>query len=126
MPVRTALVIEDDTECSELLEMVLLSIPDLYVEVVRSGREARKRITASGPFSLLITDFQLPGEDGLTVIESIRTIPGCARIPFFVVTSCQDFDVSRRAEVLGAAAFFRKPFSPARFREAVNSILNGT
>jgi CheY-like chemotaxis protein len=126
MRAYTALVIEDDAECSELLEMVLFTIPNLDVEVVRSGCEARKRVEASGPYSLLITDFHLPAEDGLTVVESIRAMPGCAGMPFLVVTSCSEPDIRRRAEVLGASAFFRKPFSPVRFREAVHSILNGT
>jgi CheY-like chemotaxis protein len=122
---RTALIVEDDTTCSDLLEMVLAGIPDLSIQTVTSAWQARKRLASPQPYSIIITDFHLAGEDGLSLIEAIRTIPGRETLPFVMVTSSEDSEVRRRAERLGARGFFHKPFSPAQLREAVNSILDG-
>lgn len=125
MATRTALVIEDDASCSDLLELILSSIPDLCVHTARSGSQARRRLATGHLYALIITDFHLPGEDGLTLIEELRSAPGRGALPFVVVTSSADAQVRHRAEAMGASGFFEKPFSPARLREAVNSILNG-
>lgn len=125
MPLRTALIIEDDISCSDLIEMVLSSIPDLSVQTVRNGIQARKHLASSRVYSLVITDFRLPGEDGLSLIQAIRAMPSRSGLPVLMVTSTTDLEVRRKAEAVGANGFFEKPFSPARLLEAVHSLLNG-
>jgi DNA-binding NarL/FixJ family response regulator len=52
-------------------------------------------------------------------------MPERAGLPVLMITSTTDSEVRRKAEALGARGFFEKPFSPARLRDAVNSIFNG-
>jgi two-component system, chemotaxis family, chemotaxis protein CheY len=124
-PRTTALVVEDDATCSDLLELVLLDIPNLDVHVVSTAAAARKALQSERSFALVITDVHLPGEDGLSLVEAMRTMPGRQGLPVVVLTSSRDEEIEDRASGMGVSAFFRKPYSPAVLRNAVNSILNG-
>jgi two-component system chemotaxis response regulator CheY len=123
---RTALIIEDDTTCAEMLEMILLGIPDLSTRCAANAVEARRLLSSEEQYAIVITDVHLPGEDGLSIVESMRKMPTRAALPVLVTTSSSDAALRRRAGAAGVAAFIEKPYSPARMREAVNSILNGT
>lgn len=126
MPLRTALVVEDNPACAELVEVALWSVPDLCIKVVSSVADARRALAADDPYSILITDVHLPGEDGLSLVQSIRTTLNSTLLPIIVITSSSDAALRSRARSLGVVEFFQKPFSPIKLREAVNSILNGT
>jgi two-component system chemotaxis response regulator CheY len=123
---RVVLLIEDDLTCSEMVQMALLTVPGLLVKAVRSAAEARRSLATADPYALVVTDVHLPGEDGLSLVEALRNLPGRAALPIVVTTSDRDVAIRERADAIGVQAFFEKPFSPTQFRKAVNSILNGT
>jgi two-component system chemotaxis response regulator CheY len=117
--------VEGHQACSELVEVVLLSIPDLKVRVVPSAGEARRAMASNGRYSLVITDIHLPDEDGLALIRAIRAMPDGDSVPVMVITSSREAArEARRITTLGIREVLEKPFSPARLLEAVNSILN--
>jgi CheY-like chemotaxis protein len=123
---RTALVIEDDPTCSELIQMVLQRVPGLAVLAVTNAADARDSLAGSQAYALIVTDVNLPGEDGLSFVQALRELPDRSAVPVIVTTSSCDKEIRRRADSIGVQAFFEKPFSPSQFLKAVNSILNGT
>lgn len=122
----TVLVVEDNPVTAELLEMVLIRIPGLLVETVRSAGEAREALASSRHFSAIITDVHLPGEDGISLAGSVRTMAGRTNVPVIVMTSSRESGLRERAEAAGAYAFIEKPWSAVQLRDTVNSLLNGT
>ena len=67
---------------------------------------------------LVVLDISLPAGDGFTVAERIQThIPTPTRIIFLTASKRPDF--RQRAEQLGAAAFFEKPYEADALLEAV-------
>src|SRR5437764_310934 len=123
---RRVLVVEDDAVVSEMLEIVLLGIPGSTVSCLRTAEDARRVFAAGDSCDVLITDIHLPGEDGLSLVENVRSMPGRRELPVIVTTSSREPELRRRAESLGIHAFLEKPWSPAGLRNAVNSVLNGT
>ena len=123
---RTALIIEDDTACSEMLQLILAGIPGLATRCASNALEARRLLSSDEQYDLVITDVHLPGEDGISLVESMRKMPERAALPVLVTTSSCDTEVRERASAAGIVGFIEKPYSPARMRKAVNSILNGT
>lgn len=126
MPRTTALIVEDDATCSDLLELVLLDIPNLDVQIVETAAAARRALQSERAFDLVITDVNLRGEDGLSLVACMRTMPARRSTPVVVVTSSRDDEIEQRASGMGVRAFFRKPYSPSLLRNTVNSILNGS
>jgi DNA-binding response OmpR family regulator len=58
---------------------------------------------------VLITDIQLKGIDGLTLMDLVAHI---ARLPIIVITARTEEELRIRAASKGCAAFLRKPFDP--------------
>ncbi len=61
-------------------------------------------------YEVLLTDFRMPGLDGLEVLRRARRIrPDCEVV---LMTAHASVDLARRALLRGAADFVTKPFSP--------------
>lgn len=117
------LVVEDDAVAADLVEVALLRIPGLHIHSVRSAADAREILATGPPFSAVITDVHLPGEDGISLAEAIRGMDGRA-VPVIVVTSSRDATLKTRAQAAGVHAFFVKPWSAVQLQDTVNSLLH--
>ncbi len=58
---------------------------------------------------VFLLDLNLPKVDGHDVLNTLRAHPKCSSVPVIVVTSSDAPKDRRRAELLGATHFFRKP-----------------
>jgi CheY-like chemotaxis protein len=62
------LLADDDASARDLVQRALAS-DGHNVVATHDGAEALEQLQASGPFDLLISDVQMPGEDGIELIE---------------------------------------------------------
>ena len=73
---------------------------------------------------LLLLDINMPGGiDGFTVVESLKSDPRCADIPFIFVTARDDKYAVQRAMSLGAADFVVKPYNITKLIECIEAQL---
>jgi two-component system, OmpR family, manganese sensing response regulator len=70
------------------------------------GAEASEILAGNKPFDLMIFDYDLPGRNGLELLQGARTLPHRRRIPSIVFSAS---DVETEAWRAGADAFLRKP-----------------
>ncbi|MBL8216816.1 MAG: response regulator [Bryobacterales bacterium] len=124
---RLVLVVEDSSELAANLEITLQSIADTEVLVAAGVRQARARLATVAPEDLLIivTDIQLPDNDGLAWIRELRRSERFAATPIVVTSGETDPQLAPALGELGVGAFFRKPFSPLRLRAHVEALLGG-
>ena len=90
------------------------------MEVVSDGLEARRR-AQDQPYDLLILDLGLPGEDGLSVLQHIRTHK--PDLPVLIVTGDSPVDSRVRGLDAGADDYLAKPFSYAELAARVRALL---
>ncbi len=83
--VRTAMVVEDNQETTELLRTTLA---DYGIDSVTAtnGAEALERLTETSP-SVIILDLMLPVMNGFTFLERLQDDPLWRKIPVIVYTS---------------------------------------
>lgn len=85
--VTRVVVIEDNQEAARLISRLLSSPADnREVYVANDGAHGLKLVRKARP-SLVITDLMMPGVDGFTVIETMRTDPDMRHIPIVVITA---------------------------------------
>ncbi|MEU8900356.1 response regulator [Nocardia sp. NPDC048505] len=119
------LLVEDSDEDREAIERALhASHPHLRLEFVTDGGAALARLRDPGLERprLVFLDLNMPGIDGLGVLEQIRAEPGLADITVVVFTSsttAQDID---RCYAAGADSYIYKPVDFTLFR----TVLQGT
>ena len=123
---RRALIVDDEAPARRMVREALARL-DADVEVVgecENGPEAVSAIAraeADGqPVDLLFLDIQMPGLTGFEVLEAL-TERGLA-IPRVVFSTAYDRFAVRAFEV-AAVDYLMKPFTQARFAEAVGRAL---
>jgi DNA-binding NtrC family response regulator len=104
-----ALVVDDDPDVRELLVEHLRS-RGLRVATAADGRAAIAAVERSpGYFGLILTDLQLPGADGLSVLRTAKQLnPGCHVV---IITGYASLDSAIEAVRSGAYDYLTKPFS---------------
>jgi len=121
---RTVLVVEDEEDIRELISYTLLK-EGYQVASVRSGEEALA-IATSHPPDLVLLDLMLPGIDGLTVCQRLRSHATSAATAIVILSAKgEDADVVTGLNV-GANDYITKPFSRevliARVRAALRNV----
>lgn len=100
------LVIEDDQRIAALIERGLQENGH-HAAVARSGPDGVERLLA-GKFDAALLDVLLPGLDGLSVLETVRTRR--CNTPIMVLTAVDAVPSILRAFDLGADDYLVKPF----------------
>lgn len=107
--VRAVLVVEDEADIRELL-MEYFRTRGYEVAGAADGRAALSAIARDpAKYSLILTDLQLPGVDGLAVLEAARAANPAAYV--LIVTGFASLDSAIQAVRLGAYDYLTKPFS---------------
>ena len=104
------------------LAVALAANPDLDVRTVGSAQEAL-RVAETIPLAAVVTDLHMPRIDGFELIRRMRADKRFDDVPIIVVSGDSDADTPARLEMMGANAFFSKPFSPAAVRHTLELIL---
>jgi CheY-like chemotaxis protein len=118
----TVLIVEDSDDCSETLELALLSLKGVQIAIVRSAEEALERFSG-GSVAALVTDLHLPHMDGLRLLTAIRAQQSGRATPIVVISGDSDPRTPERVLTAGAQAFFSKPYSPAAVRRKLEELL---
>ncbi|HPW55188.1 MAG TPA: response regulator [Thermoanaerobaculaceae bacterium] len=117
----TILVVEDNEQNLELVEF-LLEEAGLKVRKARDAEEARAQLAAGRP-DLVLMDMQLPGTDGLTLVEELRRDPRFARIPVLALTAHAMRGDRERFIAGGCDGYIAKPINVTSFVDEVQAAL---
>ena len=102
----TILIVDDDTEWLADLNN-WLGHDGFHAVGISRGEWVVEAVDFHEP-DVVVLDIHLPGSDGLAILGQLhRRRPD---IPVIVMTAFGGFDVENRARMLGAAAYFDKPF----------------
>jgi CheY-like chemotaxis protein len=117
----TILIIEDN-EQNLYLETFILQRNGHEVVQARSGERGITAALEVIP-DLILLDIQLPGMDGYTVAERLRTNPLIARIPIIAVTSYAMTGDRERILEAGCTSYIEKPINPDTFHAEITQFL---
>lgn len=118
-------VVLDDGEMNNLLTVTALQpIAGCVAHDFTVPAEAIAFALARAPeIGVFITDYEMPGMNGLEVIRAVRRIPGLASLPIVMVTSYDQRSLRREALEAGATDFLGKPADPVEIRARVSNLL---
>jgi CheY-like chemotaxis protein len=122
------LLIEDDALEAALATRTLRQI-DKSIEVIRLRDGAQfldfyeKNRPVSG-ISLAIMDLHMPRIDGFGVLKSLSSNGDRAPFPIIMFSSSADQEEIDLAYSLGTTAYVHKPTRPAKYRAAMEHIIN--
>ena len=126
MATQTVLIVEDGDDVAPL-EIALAALDGVKVMILANGRDAINLLrTASVQIAAVVTDLHLPHADGFELVRAIRADNRYLRLPIVVVSGDSNPEVPEQLRLLGADAFFPKPYSPAEIRKKLKGLLNAS
>ena len=111
------LIVEDKDSLRAMLEEMLRA-ENLEVRGIASGSTAVETLRAGEPVDLVLTDWRLPGADGLAVLDAARALD--PTIPVIVMTAFGSIEAAVDAMRRGAEDFITKPVDPDLLRLLVS------
>jgi two-component system chemotaxis sensor kinase CheA len=106
-PPRRLVLVVDDSLTTRMLEQSILESAGYEVDVALSGEEALGLVHAKR-YALILVDVEMPGMDGFTFIERLRSEPASRDIPAILVTSRSAPEDRRRGQEVGAQGYIVK------------------
>lgn len=116
------MVVDDMSVSRGLITQALEWMGILKVDFCADGETAFRRLSAS-PVHLVISDFNMPGVDGLTLLDGLRRNKSTQRIGFILVTGSTDASVIDRGLRLGMNNYIKKPFSPDALKACIERVV---
>jgi len=114
-------VAEDDRHISRVIALWLQKNGHEVLQAT-DGLKALEMIRTHRP-DLLVTDVNMPGMDGLDLLEKCREESLLAHKAIVLTSRCDQMEIEARVQRLGAVVH-PKPFSPMHLTEAVESALS--
>jgi DNA-binding response OmpR family regulator len=103
----TTLLVDDDQLIRDALRLAFRS-QGCFIQVVASAEEAL-RILKKVSFDIIISDYELPGADGLEFLKQVRNShPDTVAL---LISANGNDEVVKRAFEIGVHDFLQKPFS---------------
>ena len=109
----TVLVVEDKASLRAMLEE-MLAAEGWTITGVGTGSAAIERLKAGERVDVVLTDWRLPGADGLEVLDAARSVDPA--LPVIVMTAFGSIETAVDAMKRGADDFITKPVDPDLLR----------
>ncbi|WP_147020127.1 HD-GYP domain-containing protein, partial [Methylorubrum extorquens] len=115
----------DDAEMNNLVMVASLRplagcTPQAFTVPAEALAFAEARASEIG---VVITDYEMPGMNGVAFIRAVRRIPGLTNVPTVMVTSHDQRSLRREALEAGATDFLTKPADAVEIRARVTNLL---
>ena len=106
------LIVDDNASLRQLLASLFATAGHEVVAMLEDGSErVEAEIKRTQP-DIVCLDYELPGRDGITILQSIQAI--APQIDVLFMTASDEKDIAERAADAGASGFIRKPFGQAQ------------
>jgi two-component system chemotaxis response regulator CheY len=117
------LVVDDFSTMRRIVRNLLKEIGFLNVEEAEDGAVALQRLQ-SGGIDFVISDWNMPNMDGLTLLQQIRGSDALKALPVLMVTAEAKKENIIAAAQAGASGYVVKPFTAATLDEKLTKILD--
>lgn len=115
------LVVDDFPTMRGIIRNFLKELGFSNVEEAEDGIDALKKLR-DGNFGFVVSDWNMPNMDGLTMLQKVRTDESLKEIPFLMVTAEAKKENIIAAAQAGASGYIVKPFTIATLDEKLNKI----
>jgi len=103
------LIVDDDDDTRCVLQMALeMEFPSAEIDCAADGGAALASFARRAP-SVVVSDLQMPGTDGLGLVSSLRARSDADTVPIVLMTASGGAEAWRQAAALGADGFVVKP-----------------
>jgi two-component system chemotaxis response regulator CheY len=115
------LVVDDFSTMRRIVRNLLKELGYSNVDEAEDGQMALSKLRSEN-FDFVISDWNMPVMDGLTMLQNIRSDPALAKMPVLMVTAEAKKENIIAAAQAGANGYVVKPFTAATLDEKLAKI----
>ncbi|HEU0229199.1 MAG TPA: chemotaxis response regulator CheY [Burkholderiaceae bacterium] len=115
------LVVDDFPTMRRIVKNLLKDLGYENVDEAEDGAMALEKLH-TGNFDFVVSDWNMPNMDGLSMLKAIRADEQLARLPVLMVTAEAKKENIIAAAQAGASGYVVKPFTAATLEEKLNKI----
>jgi len=118
---KTILIVDDS---ASLRQVVSIALKGSGYDVIEAsdGNDGLSKLNGN-KVHLIISDVNMPGMDGLTMVSEIKKMPNYKFTPIIMLTTEAGGDMKEQGKAAGAKAWMVKPFKPAQMLDAVSKLV---
>lgn len=116
------MVVDDMAVSRGLVTQALEEIGIFQVSAENNGQSALNRLVAD-PVHLVLADHNMPGMDGLQLLEGLRRNRSTQRIGYILVTGTPTPELIQKGQKLGLNNLVKKPFTTATMKKAIEAVV---
>jgi len=120
-PKMKFLVVDDFSTMRRIVRNLLKELGFTNVDEAEDGQIALQKLN-SLPFDFVVTDWNMPNMDGLTLLQNIRATPSLKHLPVLMITAEAKKENIISAAQAGASGYIVKPFTAATLSEKLEKI----
>ncbi len=120
-PKMKFLVVDDFSTMRRIVRNLLKELGFTNVDEAEDGQVALQKLN-SLPFDFVVTDWNMPNMDGLTLLQNIRATPALKHLPVLMITAEAKKENIIAAAQSGASGYIVKPFTAATLSEKLEKI----
>lgn len=118
----SVLHIDDEPDLADMVATFLERVDDrLDVKTTTSAERGLRRL-ADGQFDCVVSDYDMPGKDGIELLEAIRE--KWLDLPFILYTGKGSEEIASKAISAGATDYLQKQSGTDQYRVLANRITN--
>ena len=116
------MTVDDSVSLRRLVASALTAAGHAVTEA-DSGQSALT-VAQGTAFDLVISDLNMPGMDGLTLVGQLRKLPAYRATPILILTTEMDPQKKQAAKAAGATGWLVKPFDPVQLLATIRKVLD--
>ncbi len=118
---KSILIVDDSTSIRQMLGFTLRAAGYEVDEAV-DGRDGLGKAQRKS-YQLVFTDQNMPNMDGISLIKSLRGLPGYRSTPILMLTTESSDAMKQQGKAAGATGWLVKPFDPPKLLEVTKKVL---
>ena len=120
-PKMKFLVVDDFSTMRRIVRNLLKELGYSNVDEAEDGVAALQKLN-SATFDFVVTDWNMPNMDGLTLLQTIRATPALKHLPVLMVTAEAKKENIIAAAQAGASGYVVKPFTAGTLAEKLEKV----
>lgn len=116
------MVVDDMSTSRGLITQALDAMGIRQVGYASDGPGALEALSKS-PVHLVLSDYNMPGMDGLQLLHSLRNDARTRGVGFILITGRADKEIIDNGRRLGMNNFIKKPFTPQDLKACIEAVV---
>lgn len=115
------LIVDDFSTMRRIIKNLLRDLGFNNTDEADDGNTALPKLQ-NGGFDFLVTDWNMPGMQGIDLLKAVRADPKLANLPVLMVTAEAKKEQIVAAAQAGVNGYIVKPFTAATLKEKIDKI----